>query len=112
MKSKTCGGMPYKHQVQTTIEGRRTTRGETGKTSKAKPYFIGDTPRIWNRALDNIEELWVWRGKEIDKGILHITTNIKEKSTEKKKMQDRIVLQSWKTWSKMSSDKVRPAGKP
>ena len=27
-------------------------------------------------------------------------------------MQDRIILQSGETWSKMSSDKVKPAGNP
>ena len=62
-KAKHVEVYPINIRFLTTVGGRRTTCGETkgkaletGKTSKARTSFIGDSTRTWNRVLDrNVE---------------------------------------------------------
>ena len=56
-KAKNVSEYPIKFWYQETQPGARETRGnkagrmiETGKTTKSKASFVGDAPRIWNKA--------------------------------------------------------------
>ena len=56
-KAKNIEEYPIKFRYQSTNPGARETRGnssgkmiETGRTQKSISSFVGDAPRIWNKA--------------------------------------------------------------